>query len=580
MLQFDATKWRALGLDAELTALLVACVNAANRAPKPGAAGRGIQSMTVDTDGGLRVVMTDRSEIALGGLRVQLSDVDTAAIIASATGEVLDALPVTVVDLDIEGGRLIKVMSDGTRAPGPLLPVGPVDPDPEAAPALSGGALDLVDGDLVLVPPTVTAGQPDPQLVLTSLTRDGADVLDEVEDGRIADAAPGVYEAVWTASNGVDPDATAVASLTIAAPAQPTIVVSPENILRIDNLTGPTPLTVTAPDRYAGAYAPGAADLETGPQPLADIVLRTVSGAPAAVGQSLVLDLGPWESQHPQVQIASIRYRAGDTILGTASTLAITSALAGQSIVADYALSDASGATEGTTPAVAVPGTTLASGATRIGFYAQDRAGATGAQRLLDIDLGPADPAKRMLMLVSTRGDYSPTFAIIAGGVEYPLEVVASAGPASNSAGVHLLEASIPAGGAAVLRATYTGNTAPGLAAEILALKGMSRQTLVAGARIAMTAGTPVSVQVATQAGDLCVLALVATPTAAGGIIDAAAGVTEVIDRTLSTASGQSPWQFWIGAATDATGSATRTLSATPNVSGNAGRLAAVYRRS
>ncbi|MGN7870959.1 hypothetical protein [Paracoccus sp. 22332] len=359
-----------------------------------------------------------------------------------------------------------------------------------------------------------------------------------------------------------------------------TLIVSPENILRIDGGTGPTPLTISAPDRYAGEYAPGAADLETGPQPLADIVLRTVSGAPAAVGQSLVLDLGPWESQHPQVQITSIRYRAGDTILGTASTLAITSALAGQSIVADYALSDASGVTEGTTPAVAVPGTVLAVGATRVGFYDQVRVGATNTQRLTDIDLGPADPAKRMVLFVSTRGDFTPTFAVIAGGVEYPLEEVTRTGPQSNSATGYLLEANIPAGGAAVLRATYTANTSPGLGVEVFALKGMARQTLVSNLRVAMTAGTPVSVQVATQANDFCLLFLVSVPTAAGGIIDATAGVTEVIDRTLATGAGLSPWQLWIGAATEATGSATRTLSATPTVSGNAGRLAAVYRRS
>ncbi|VDS09235.1 hypothetical protein PARHAE_02427 [Paracoccus haematequi] len=277
MLQFDAAKWRALGLDAELTALLVACVNAANRAPKPGAAGRGIQSMTVDTDGGLRVVMTDRSEIALGGLRVQLSDVDTAAIIASATGEVLDALPVTVVDLDIEGGRLIKVMSDGSRAPGPLLPVGPMDPDPEAAPALSGGALDLVDGDLVLVPPTVTAGQPNPQLVLTSLTRDGADVLDEVEDGRIADAAPGVYEAVWTASNGVDPDATAVASLTIAVIPPGSITVESDGTISI---TLPDSATAPFDVRIAGEVV------------TIDPAAYTPTSAPVALGQPDIAGTG------------------------------------------------------------------------------------------------------------------------------------------------------------------------------------------------------------------------------------------------------------------------------------------------
>ncbi|VDS09846.1 hypothetical protein PARHAE_03054 [Paracoccus haematequi] len=75
-------------------------------------------------------------------------------------------------------------------------------------------------------------------------------------------------------------------------------------------------------------------------------------------------------------------------------------------------------------------------------------------------------------------------------------------------------------------------------------------------------------------------MAMVSTPTAENGIVDAAAGVTEVVDRRLDAKPGHAPWQLWIGIATDATGSATRTLSATPNVSGNAGRLAAVYRRT
>ncbi|MGN7870564.1 hypothetical protein, partial [Paracoccus sp. 22332] len=250
---FDVKKWRDAGVPADLIAILVDVNRAAARIPAKGERGVGIASMVADADnGGIIITMTDGGTTRVEGLTANLAPEDQNAIASalaemqavlgqasgfasqagSAAGAAVEAaladLPLPVIDLDIEGGRLIKIMADGSRVDGPLLPVGPVDPEPEVAPALSGGALDLVDGDLVLVPPTVTAGQPDPQVVLTSLTRDGASVLDEVEDGRIADAAPGVYEAVWTASNGVDPDATAVASLTITAPIlQATITPNP-----------------------------------------------------------------------------------------------------------------------------------------------------------------------------------------------------------------------------------------------------------------------------------------------------------------------------------------------------------------
>lgn len=103
----------------------------------------------------------------------------------------------------------------------------------DAAPALSGGALALEDGDLILTAPTVTAGRPAPVLTLITLTRDGADVRGQVVSGRIPHAAPGEYVAVWSAANGVLPTASRTAVLTVEP-----IIVPPPVTVATPTLTG------------------------------------------------------------------------------------------------------------------------------------------------------------------------------------------------------------------------------------------------------------------------------------------------------------------------------------------------------
>lgn len=121
------------------------------------------------------------------------------------------------------------VLCDVLNAQGEsLLDDGPVDPTP-VAPILTGGALELDDGDLVLVAPTVTRGHPAPVLQLVSLTRDGADVRGTLQSGRIPDAPSGDYVAVWSASNGIGSAASRMASLTVAA--APTTLISASTII-------------------------------------------------------------------------------------------------------------------------------------------------------------------------------------------------------------------------------------------------------------------------------------------------------------------------------------------------------------
>ena len=70
--------------------------------------------------------------------------------------------------------------------------------------------------DLIITPPTVTAGSPAPTVEFT-LTRGGANVLPEVAAGRITNAAAGDYTATWTATNGIGSPAVVTRTATVAA---------------------------------------------------------------------------------------------------------------------------------------------------------------------------------------------------------------------------------------------------------------------------------------------------------------------------------------------------------------------------
>lgn len=70
--------------------------------------------------------------------------------------------------------------------------------------------------DLIITPPTVTAGSPAPAVEFT-LTRGGANVLPEVAAGRITNAAAGDYTATWTATNGIGSPAVVTRTATVAA---------------------------------------------------------------------------------------------------------------------------------------------------------------------------------------------------------------------------------------------------------------------------------------------------------------------------------------------------------------------------
>ena len=146
---------------------------------------------------------------------------DAAIAAAAAADQKADAAMDKVpTSFTIENGRYVVTLADGSKINGPFVPAGTLD----EAPTLSGGSLTFVDGDLILTPPTAS-GDPAPTVTLTSLTRDGTDVTGELTANRIVGAAVGNYEAVWTASNGVNPDA--VITRTLAVGTAPTVTSVP-----------------------------------------------------------------------------------------------------------------------------------------------------------------------------------------------------------------------------------------------------------------------------------------------------------------------------------------------------------------
>lgn len=155
MATIDVAKWRAAGVPADLIAILVEMNRAASRIPARGLPGRGIASITPDVaGGGVTVTLDDGTAISLSSVPVPLAEDDAAAIAlalqqvaaystqageaagsaqgdaakAEAAASALADLPNAVVDIDIENGRIIKVMANGDRVEGPLLPAGPGEP--------------------------------------------------------------------------------------------------------------------------------------------------------------------------------------------------------------------------------------------------------------------------------------------------------------------------------------------------------------------------------------------------------------------------------------------------------------------
>ncbi|MDQ1899421.1 hypothetical protein RAH32_03040 [Paracoccus sp. WLY502] len=172
--------------------------------------GLGINSMTIST-------MPDVPELAAttGTNSIIITDGDWSGDSVRLVPR--EVFPQTLPNLPEGQYWLTNTMTRGTAytVPGPAT----------AAPQMSGGSLVKNGADLVIHASTITAGIPAPSLTL-DLTRGGQSVLDEIVHGRIEDAEPGTYVAVWTATNGVGSPAEITRTLTIV-PANATDTVAP-----------------------------------------------------------------------------------------------------------------------------------------------------------------------------------------------------------------------------------------------------------------------------------------------------------------------------------------------------------------
>lgn len=346
-------------------------------------------------------------------------------------------------------------------------------------------------------------------------------------------------------------------------PAAAALVADSAALLRIDNITAPGTLALTAPARYAGPYEVDPADVAQGPYPLGSPVLVTASGQPVAVGQELVLDLGPWASLSSDAPAVSTGFYAGTTALtgATGRGYVIKAGDAGTTIKAQGSV----GGTPFETAGIAIPAAGLPVGVTPVGLFTAPRSNALVKD--IPIDLGAADPDKVIYLGVHTGANFAPTFKIVAGGVDYPLTTIRDLG--GSQVGNNRLVtawAACPAGGAAVLRITHTAAVYNNLAAFVWAAKGMVRQAEPAPA-LSLTAGTAVSTTLNTQVGDV-VMMVASTAYAisnAAGIFASTAPVTELADARIGSTE---PPQFGAWMATETAATTGRVYTVTPDVTG------------
>lgn len=202
-------------------------------------------------------------------------------------------------------------------------------------------------------------------------------------------------------------------------------------------------------------------------------------------------------------------------------------------------------------------------------------ANSTG-DRTIPIDLGPADPEKTMLIVVAQLGEVQSA-KITAGGVEYPLEVVSFT--ATGARRLILLQGAVPVSGPATLHLYNTTWWSGQSFVDVRAAKVGGRATQN-NAKGAMTAGTALTRDIVTQPGDHYIWAILSdTVPSSGGGFDAVSGVIEAFDGSIALGTtGALTTQIFIGIGTETVASNPRTLSATPNVTGNAARVSASFR--
>lgn len=340
-------------------------------------------------------------------------------------------------------------------------------------------------------------------------------------------------------------------------------------LVNVDENTPPFALTMTG--RYAGTRTVTPSDMASGP---VFHVAPSQSGT-AAVGEELTLDQGV-VLNFASAGTAGVSYTLlvdGTERPVNGPTYTVQSGDAGKSLVWEVMAQDANGSRSVTTNAIAIPGASgLADGVTRLGHIASVETSSTSTHNI-SVDLGPADPAKVMYFLIAMPFSPINSLKVIAGGVEYNAGEIQQGTLSGATHRLSLWSCAVPAGGTATLQAgTALVSSTPEV--EVLAGKNV---TLLSSYKdgVSLTAGSPINRGMGTtQVNDDMLYAIMAAPINAAGVFSGTTGVAEVWDAPVR---GVAP-QFWVGFGRE-TVAGTRTLSTTPNASGNASRISAVFRR-
>lgn len=355
------------------------------------------------------------------------------------------------------------------------------------------------------------------------------------------------------------------------AGALPDIIKTATNTLQLVNVDENTPpFDLTMTGRYAGTRTVTPADMADGP---VFHVSPSQSGT-AAVGEELTLDPG-LVLNFASAGTAIVSYTLlvdGTERPVNGTTYTVQSGDEGKSLAWELEAEDGNGPRTFTTNAIAIPGSSgLAVGVTRIGHVASVSIPSALTQTT-SVDLGPADPDKVMYFLMVMQGASLSSVKVVAGGVEYAGTLIRQ--DVLINIRISLWSCPVPTGGSATLETTSTVTRSVTPEVEVFAAKGMTLLTS-SGTATAMTAGVPTSVNMGTtQVNDDLLYAIISATPNADGVFSGTTGVAEVWEAPIR---GITP-QFWVGFGRE-TVAGTRTLSTTPNASGDAVRVSAVFRR-
>lgn len=366
-------------------------------------------------------------------------------------------------------------------------------------------------------------------------------------------------------------------TMTVTAQPQvtPSLAVFPGQNLGIDNVT---PESGTLEFRLRDGpyestnfiYVVNAADLAAGP---VCIVPPAIIGTPEN-GQTLVSLPGFWVSLSQNIIIEGAFTRdmapIGDVVYtGTIyNYMQVDQNADGDSYLSfSETASDANGTRTAARQGLFVqPAPTgISAGVTNLGPFSNVQ---SGFDRSIPIDLGPSDPNKTIVAVITMDGNITAsTVRIEANGAEYPLNAVQSA--SAGSIRLRHYEGPCPIGGSAVLKWTQAVGFEKTNRIQLFATKNVTRKIALGGS-MTTTEGVPYQNTVPVSQGDFVILAL-ATPESPDPFIDTIFG-TKIID-----AVGANMSRFFVAIGQAQNTNPSLPIGVTPPASGSSAHLRIVY---